>query len=179
MPDDSRGSRVAPLLLLSRPEVRDELKIPAAQVDEVNRAIADLHHQAATLKGKTGEAAVLARKAVDEGQAAWLEAHLTPDQVDRLWQIDLSWEGPAAMTTRPKVAEALALSDEQKAALATALRERNARKARPKDIPAANHQFGERVLSILDDGQKLRWTKMVGHPIILKTASTPPEPAAR
>ena len=144
LPDESRGSRVAPLLLLSRPEVRDDLKIPADQVGEIDRAILDLFARAAALKGKTGQAAIEGRKAVDEGEKAWLEKHLAPDQVDRLWQVDLLWEGPAAMATRPAVAEALALSDEQKAALHAALRERNARKDKTKDVAAANHQFAAR-----------------------------------
>ncbi len=180
------GSRVAPLLLLSRPEIRDDLKIAPDQAVEIDKAIADLFAKAAALKGKTGQAAVEGRKAVDEGEMAWLEEHLTPDQVDRLWQFDLLWEGPAAMATRPSVAEALSLSDEQKAALQTALRERNALRAKTKDVAAANHQFGVRALSILSEGQKMRWAEMVGHAIAHKpatptaaTASTGPARAPR
>jgi hypothetical protein len=178
LPDESRGSRVAPLFLLSRPEVREDLKIPAGQFDEIDRAIADLFAKAAALRGKKGQAAIEARKAVDEGEKDWLEKHLTPDQVDRLWQIDLLWEGPAAMATRPAIAEDLALSDEQKAALHAALRERDARKAKTKDVAAANHEFGARALTILSDGQKQRWARMVGRSIAHKpataTASAPP-----
>ena len=178
LPDESRGSRVAPLLLLSRPEVRDDLRIAPEQVVEVEKAIAELHEKALALRGKTGEAAVAGRRSVDEGQKAWLEAHLTPDQVDRLWQVDLLWEGPAAMATRPAVAEALALSDEQKAALHAALFERNAARDMTKDVAAANHQFGERALATLSDGQKQRWARMVGRPIARKVTASASASAA-
>ena len=177
LPDESRGHRVAPLLLLSRPEVRDDLQLAPDQVLEVEKAIADLHQKAAALKGKTGEAAVAGRRAVDEDQKAWLEKHLTIDQVDRLWQVDLRWEGPAAMATRPSVAEALSLSDEQKAALNRAVVERNAHQANTKDASAADHQFNLRALSILSDGQKQRWERMLGRPLVVKAAAgTPHEP---
>ncbi len=186
LPDESRGTRVAPLFLLSRPDIREDLRISAEQVAEIDKAIVELFEKAKELKGKTGPAAIEARKAVDEGEKAWLEKHLTPDQIDRLWQVDLLWEGPASMATRPVVAEALALSDEQKAALHTALRERNAMRDKTKDVAAANHQFGVRALTILSNGQKQRWAEMVGHPIAHKpatptasTAATPPGHTAR
>jgi hypothetical protein len=186
LPDESRGSRVAPLFLLSRADVREDLKIAPDQVAEIDKAILDLFEKARTIKGKTGQAAIEARKAVDEGEKDWIEKHLTPDQIDRLWQVDLLWEGPASMVTRPSVAEALALSDEQKAALHTALRERNAQRDKTKYVAAANHQFGARALTILSDGQKQRWARMVGHPIARKpttptaaTAATTPAHAVR
>ena len=169
--DESRGSRVAPLLLLSRADVREDLRIAPDQLPEIDMAILDLFEKAAALKGKTGQAAIEGRKAVDEGEKTWLEKHLAPDQIDRLWQVDLLWEGPASMVTRPTVAEALSLSDEQKAALHTALRERNAMRDKTKDVAAANHQFGVRALSILSNGQKQRWAEMVGHPIAHKPAT--------
>ena len=179
LPDDSRGHRVAPLLLLSRPEVRDDLQLAPDQVLEVEKAIADLHQKAASLKGKTGEAAVAGRRAVDEDQKAWLETHLTLDQVDRLWQVDLRWEGPSAMATRPSVAEALALSDEQKAALNRAILERNAHRAKAKDATASDHQFHLRALSVLSDGQKQRWERMIGRPLAVKTAAATPHQPGR
>ena len=178
LPEESRGSRVAPLLLLSRPEIRDDLKIAPDQVAEIDRAIADLFARAAALKGKTGPAAIDGRKAVDDGEIAWLEKHLTTDQVARLWQVDLLWEGPASMATRPSVAEALSLSDEQKAAFHAALRERNAIRDKTKDAAAANHQFGARALGILTQGQKQRWSEMVGHPIARKSPPATTAPAA-
>jgi len=172
LPDEARGTRVAPLLLLSRLDVREDLKISSEQVPQIDQAILDLFEKAKGLKGKSGQAAIEARKAVDEGEKAWLEQHLTPDQVDRLWQLDLHWEGPAAIVTRPGVGEALSLSDEQQAALRTALRERNALREKTRDVVAANHQFGTRALTILSDGQKQRWARMVGRSIASRSAPT-------
>ena len=85
------------------------------------------------------------------------------------------------MVTRPIVSEALALSDEQKAALRTALRERNAQREKTKDVVAANHQFGTRALTILSEGQKQRWARMVGRSIAHKpaTVAATPVPAVR
>jgi hypothetical protein len=174
LPDASRGSRVAPLLLLSRPEVRDDLRLAPDQVAEAEKAVAALREQAAALRGQTGEAVLTGRRAVDEGQKTWLQEHLTPDQVDRLWQVDLLWEGPAAMATRPGVADDLGLSDEQKAALRVALAERNARRDQTGDVAGANRQFGERALVVLSDAQKKRWTEMVGRPIAAKGAAPTP-----
>ena len=171
LPDASRGSRVAPLLLLSRPEVREDLRLAPDQVAEAEKAVTALREKAAAIKGQTGEAALAGRRAVDDGQKSWLEAHLTPDQVDRLWQVDLLWEGPAAMATRPGVADDLGLSDDQKAALRVALAGRNARRDKTGDVAAANRQFGERALVVLSDAQKRRWTEMVGRPIAAKGAA--------
>ena len=174
LPDESRGARVAPLLLLSRPEVREDLQLAPEQAAEADKAIADLRHKAAALKGKTGEAAVAQRRLVDDGQKVWLESHLTPEQVDRLAQVDLRWEGPAAMATRPTIADALSLSDEQKAALNRAVLDRNAHRDKTKDATAADHQFTLRAMSILSDGQKERWERMLGRPLAVKTAATSP-----
>ncbi len=67
LPDESRGSRVAPLLLLSRPEVREDLQLGADQAAEASKAIDDLHQKAVSLKGMTGEEAIARRKAVRRG----------------------------------------------------------------------------------------------------------------
>jgi hypothetical protein len=179
LPDESRGSRVAPLFLLSRADVREDIQFPASQVSEVDKAIVDLFNKAADLKGMTGEAAIAQRKLVDQSQKAWLEAHLSLDQVDRLSQIDLRWEGPAAMTTRPSVADVLSLSDEQRAALHRAVLDRNAHRDKTKDVAAAEHQLNVRAMTILSDGQKKRWEQMLGRPIAVRTAAAnaPRQPA--
>ncbi len=174
LPDQSRGSRVAPLLLLSRPEVREDLQLTADQAADVERAIDDLHRKAAALKGMTGDEAIARRKAVDEGQKSWLENHLTPDQVDRLSQIDLRWEGPAALVTRKPVAEALSLSDEQRAALSKAVTECDAVRKKGMSAVEAEHQHNLRAMSVLSEGQKLRWEQMLGRPLAVRTAANPP-----
>ena len=175
LPDESMGSRVAPLLLLSRPEVREDLQLASNQTADVERAIDDLHRKAAALRGLTGEDAVARRKAVDEGQKAWLETHLTPEQVDRLAQVDLRWEGPAALVTRKPVAEALSLSDEQRAALSRAVAECNIRREKGMSASEAEHQHNIRAMTVLSEGQKLRWESMLGRPLAVRaTASAAP-----
>ncbi len=179
LPDESRGTRVAPLFLLSRPEVREDLGLTTDVCQQVEKEIESLYTKAAALRGKTGAEAVAQRKLVDESQKAWLESHLAPDQVDRLAQIDLRWEGPAAIATRSSVAGSLALSDEQKAALHRAMADRNAHRDKTRDHHAADQQFTQRVLSILTESQKLSWDRMLGRPLVLKTAdaAAPRQPA--
>lgn len=180
LPDESRGSRVAPLLLLSRADVHEDLRLGPDQIAEVEKAVVELHHKAAALKGKTGGDAIALRKAVDDDQKVWLEKHLTPDQVDRLWQIDLRWEGLAAMGTRRTVADALSLSDEQRAAMNRAVLERNAQRDKTRDAAAAEHQLSLRAMTILSDGQKKRWEQMTGRPIYARvSASAAPHSSAR
>ncbi len=160
LPDESRGFRVAPLLLLSRPDVRDDLKFTPDQAVEADRAIADFHRQAVGLKGRTDAAAKAERRLVDERQWMWIELHLADAQRDRLGQLDLRWEGPAAIHTRPAVAEALALSADQKAALGRLAADRHAERA--KDPLAADRKFDAKATALLDEGQKRRWDRMLG-----------------
>jgi hypothetical protein len=176
LPDESRGTRVAPLFLLSRPEVREDLQLTPDVCKQVEKEIEDLFNKALALRGKTGPEAIAERKLVDEGQKNWLKDHLLPDQVDRLAQIDLRWEGPAAIATRPSVASSLYLSDEQKAALNRAVTDRNAHRDKTKDHHAAEQQLAQRVTSVLSEGQKQSWEKMLGRPLALKTAAAPTQP---
>jgi hypothetical protein len=173
LPDESRGSRVAPLFLLSRPEIREDLGLTPDVSQQVETEIEDLYAKAAAIRGKTGADAIAQRKLVDESQKTWLKDHLAPDQVDRLAQIDLRWEGPAAIATRPSVAGSLYLSDEQKAALNKAVAERNAHRDKTKDHHADDQQFAQRVMSVLSEGQKQSWERMLGRPLVLKTAAAP------
>lgn len=177
LPDESRGSRVAPLLLLSRPDVREDIQLSSDQTADVERAIDDLHRKAAALKGLTGEDAIARRKAVDEGQRAWLENHLTPEQVDRLAQIDLRWEGPAALITRKPVAEALSLSDEQRAALSRAVAECNTRREKGMSAAEAERQHDLRAMSVLSEGQKRRWEDMLGRPLAVRATASADRPS--
>ncbi len=179
LPDESRGSRVAPLFLLSRAEVREDLQLTPAVCVQVEKEIDELYTRAAALRGKTGDAAVELRKQVDEGQKKWLKDNLAPDQVDRLAQIDLRWEGPAAIATRPSVATTLHLSDEQKAAVNRALAERNAHRDKTKDHHAADQQLAQRITSILSEGQRQTWEQMLGRPLALKTATANPAHTTR
>jgi len=164
LPDESRGSRVAPLLLLSRPDIRAELHLDADQAAGAERAIAEFHREAAALRGRTDPAAKALRRAVDQGQWTWIEFHLADDQRERLNQLELRWEGPAALATRPEVAKALALTPDQAAALTRAVVDRKARRARTHDHAAVEAEFATRALAVLTDAQKPKWEAMLGPP---------------
>ena len=183
LPDASRGARVAPILLLSRPEIQAELHMKPDQVSDVARVIADARHKAIQLRGRTDAAAVDLRRGVDEEQRAWLETKLTEDQVERLSEIDLRWEGVAAIATRPGVAESLALSSDQKATLGRAVIERNAHRGRPlereRDPAAAERHFTQQVWSTLTDGQRKRWERMLGRPLALTASAASAEHSTR
>lgn len=179
LPDESRGARVAPILLLSRPEVRADLRLRPDQAAAAAREIAAIHHKAVQLRGQTGAAAVEARRAVDEEQRNWLETKLTEDQVGRLGEIDLRWEGIGALASRPALAEALSLSDDQRASLARAVADRKAQRSLPperrRDPAAAERHFAQQVEKVLNEGQRRKWERMLGRPL----AAAAPDHATR
>ena len=176
LPDGLRGRRVAPILLLSRPEVQAELHMKPDQVADATRVIADAHSKALQLKGRKDQAVLELRRAVDEEQRIWLETKLAEDQVGRLSEIDLQWEGVAAIISRPAVSDSLSLSPDQRATLLRAFDDLKKHQSRSdgweRDPAAADRHFTQQVFSTLSDGQRKRWEKMLGRPVAL--ASTAP-----
>ena len=179
LPDEARGSRVAPLLLLSRPDIRAELHLDADQAAGADRAIAEFHQKAAALRGRTDPAARSLRRAVDQGQWTWIEFHLGDDQRERLDQLELRWEGPAALAHRPEVAKALTLTPEQSTALARAVADRNAQRAKAHEPAAVEAELARRALAVLTDAQKQKWDAMLGPPFTLRTLATADRHPAR
>jgi hypothetical protein len=171
LPDEARGTRVAPLLLLSRPDVRAELNLSPEQAADAEKAIEDLHQKAVAIKGRKDKAAIELRRLVDEGQKQFLDEKLTPDQRDRLLQVDLRWEGPAALTTRKAIADSLALTEAQLTALKRAVHDRDAQRDSGQDPAIADRLLTTRALGILTDDQKRMWDRMLGKPLTGKPAS--------
>lgn len=167
LPDESQGARIAPMLLLSRADIRADLDLNPEQVAEAEKAVAELYNKAAALRGRTDAEAIAQRGLVDEGQHTWFETKLTEPQRDRLSQLDLRWEGPAAIVSRASVAEALDITADQKATLKKALVERNA--AHAKNPAEADRQFTARTMAVLTDVQKQHWTLMLGRSFTLRT----------
>src|SRR5262249_39724786 len=149
LPDARLGVRTAPLLLLSRPDVQVELRLEPAQIAQARGTIEELTRRAVTLKGKSGPAVVAERREIDEAQVDWLGRNLTGNQLIRLRQIELQWEGPSAMLSRPSVAEHLRLTAEQRQLLARMISQRNALRAQGKATKdmAAFSQVTNEVLS--------------------------------
>ena len=181
LPDASQGRRVTPILLLSRPDVQADIHMKPEQVADAARVIANLHHKAATLRGRTDAAAIALRRTVDEEQRLWLETKLTEDQVGRLTEIDLRWEGLAAIVTRPALAETLSLSDDQKATLRRAAVERMGAPdhAADGDHSPAERRFTQQVMATLNEGQRKRWASLVGRPFTVVATNAVAERATR
>jgi hypothetical protein len=173
LPDSRLGVRTAPLLLLSRPDVRDDLGLSSEQALSAERTITELYVQAAALRGQPDDSALAARRAIDEAQRRWLQAQLTPEQQVRLAQVDLQWEGPSALMTRPVIAETLGLSDEQRKTLAAAIARRNHLRAEGKGRPEDERQLAEQTLTTLSAEQRQRWRAMLGRPFTVRTAAAP------
>ena len=173
LPDSRLGIRTVPLLLLSRPDVRADLGLNPAQTAEARRAISELHAKAAALRGKTGAEAITARRAIDEEQRRRLEAMLSPEQQDRLVQVDLQWEGPSALISRKMVAESLNLDDRQRATLAQAVSDRDHRRDQAPDRGGDERQLAEQALAILTEPQRARWRAMLGRPLVIPQLAGP------
>ena len=183
LPDSRLGRPVQPLLLLSRTDVRTELNMSAEQASSAERAIRSFYVQAATLRGKPNtQDTVNARRAVDEAAVGWIETQLATEQRTRLTQIQLQWEGPAALAKRPVVAETLSLSPEQKATLARAIKTRD--EARDRGDADAEYNLGQEVLRSLSKTQGESWRQMMGKPFTFRSVRTaqaqaeplPPQP---
>ncbi|HEX8200611.1 MAG TPA: hypothetical protein VF590_08995 [Isosphaeraceae bacterium] len=176
LPDSRLGVRTAPLLLLSRPDVRDDLGLSSEQALSAERTMTELYVRATALRGQPDGSALAARRAIDEAQRRWLQAQLTPEQQARLAQIDLQWEGPSALLTRPVVAETLGLTTEQRQVLSTAIARRNHLRAQGQVRPQDERQLAEEALATLSAEQRQRWRAMLGPPFAVRLAAAPAEP---
>lgn len=179
LPDHYLGLRMQPLLLLTRPDVRADIGIDAAQAAEVDRAVLDFVARAAAVRGLKGPAAVEARREVDTQAQRWLAAHLNEAQYQRLIEVDLQWEGPSALISRPLIADHLELTNEQRQTLSQAVATRN--KNRP---PGAFRQDVEATLAhdaiaVLTPKQQALWKALLGRrfsPQLADTAHTAARP---
>jgi hypothetical protein len=176
LPDSRLGIRTAPILLLTRADVRAELRLSPSQAADAERTIADLHEKALALRGRNDTEAVAARGEVEEACRLWIERALTPPQRDRLTQLDYQWEGPSAVITRPKLAESLALTDAQRVVLAKAVAERNGRRGSGPAIEPDEAGLARLVNENLTEGQDQRWRSIIGPPFRFKTGAAPGRP---
>ena len=171
LPDSRLGIRTAPLLLLSRADVRADLAVDESQSAEAERAVADLQTRAAATRGQTGEPALAARRAIDEAQQVWIKGTLTESQAKRLVQLDLQWEGPSALVSRPILADALGLTPDQRATLTRAIAEHRERRRQAGGAPFEEEMLARKVLGVLTDPQREKWRLMLGQPIASRFAS--------
>ncbi len=160
LPDSRLGVRTAPILLLSRTDVQADLKLSSEQVLSARRTIADLHARAAALVGRPDAEVVASRRLIDEAQQRWLEQQLSDVQRARLLQIDLQWEGPMALISRPWLADQIGLTPEQRTKLAAMLK---AIPAGTEDRPPA-----QAVLESLQPEQRQQWLAVLGPAFVVQ-----------
>lgn len=172
---DRLGTRTAPLLLLTRSDVRSDLRLSAEQAALADQAIQDLYRRAESIRGQGNTPQIVAaRRAIDDAQRDWIGVNLSVEQQARLVQIDLQWEGPAALVTRGSLSETLTLSPEQVRSLRTALEER---RAEGTSRPDSERRFAEKTLAVLTLEQREQWKVMLGRPFVVQVAQVPKAPA--
>jgi hypothetical protein len=174
--DDRLGIRTAPLLLLSRPDVRAEIGLDSAQAADADKTLNELYQQALALKGLRGPDAENRKRAIDLAGEQWLEYRLSEAQRKRFSQIELQWEGPSALIHRPIVADALGLSHEQRSRLAEAITARNRRRDLGADLWECERQLFEQTRSLLTTDQQRRWRAMLGPPVAFTRQPADPKP---
>jgi hypothetical protein len=168
LPDSRLGVRTVPLLLLSRRDVQADLRMSRTQVDDAEGAIRELYIKAYGLRGLKGEKLVAERREIDEQQRQWIETRLSESQRKRIVQIDLQWEGPSALVSRPAVAELLELTPEQITTLKKVVVESRGRLDKGESKTTVEGELARQTLATLSEAQKLRWKAMLGQPIQLQ-----------
>jgi hypothetical protein len=164
LPDNRLGIRTAPLVLLSRPDVRAAVGLDEAQTKEAEKELNRLHGKAAALRGKTGPEILAGRSAIDADEEKWLKTWLNDAQRKRLIQIDLQWEGASALISRPVIADHLGLTPEQRQHLTQAVAERDRHRNDGTDWRVSEHQLAQQALQHLTPEQRERWKAMLGAP---------------
>jgi len=177
--DDRLGIRTAPIFLLTRSDVQADLKIDPKLAAACQRVAASLRHKASALKGSKVPAMVGARRAIDEEMSQWLITNLSAEQLDRLDQIDLQWEGPAAMITRPFYDESLGLKREQREMLTGYLTEAKTHRANGTWTYDDHHELTRKALTILTEQQRHLWVRILGQPCQFKIGVPSATSAAR
>jgi hypothetical protein len=162
--DDRLGIPTAPLLLLSRPDVRAEIGLDAARSADADKTLSELYQHALALKGQHGPDVENHKRAIDQAGEHWLQSKLSEAQRKRFNQIELQWEGPSALIHRPIIADALGLSHEQRARLSEAIAARNRRRALGADLWECERQLFEQTRALLTVEQRRRWRAMLGPP---------------
>jgi hypothetical protein len=171
--DNLLGKRLAPIVLLCRSEVQADLRLTPAQISEARLAAATLYRKALRLRGNTEAGVVAARRVVDDEQSQWLSTHLNPEQLGRLGQIDLQWEGAAAMISRPVVAEYLSLTPEQQDKVARFVAEGVQHGTRSACTYSEHVDLTRKAISVLSEKQQKLWIHVLGPACRFSIAATP------
>jgi hypothetical protein len=162
--DERLGLRSAPIFLLTRADIQTDLALQPPEIAEIRREASDLYRKAHALKGSKSSGVVAARRVIDEESSQWMAAHLTPKQRERLAQIELQWEGAAALLNRPLISEYLELTPDQQDAVARCLSEARTQKP-PGPWDYDGHvALTRKAIALLSDKQRDLWIKLLGPP---------------
>ncbi len=178
--DDRLGVRSAPIFLLTRADIQKDLGVEAAQIAEIQREAAELDRKARALKGSKASGVVAARRVIDNESSQWLVVHLTPKQRERLAQIELQWEGPAALLSRPLLVEYLNLTPDQQEKVARCISDARAQRP-PGPWDYDGHvALTRQAIALFSDKQKEQWINLLGPPCRFAIAAKPQtSPSAR
>ncbi|MHC5538798.1 hypothetical protein ACYOEI_11300 [Singulisphaera rosea] len=176
LPDSEWGKRKAPMLLLSRQDIRTAIGLDAEKSVEAEAASRMFFLRAKKLFGLQGEKVFAEQRLLNEEQGLWLKSRLTDAQRTRLLQIDLQWEGPSALVSRRGLADGLGLNAEQRTIL---VREVNQFVAKHKSGPVpANDSLvlSRNMMAVLSEPQREQWEALLGDPFTIRrvaNGSTP------
>ena len=179
--DERFGIRIPSIFLLTRSDVQVDLKLDPQLIPECHRAAASLRRKASTLKGKRGPAMVAARRVVDAAMTEWLSTHLTPEQLGRLDQIDLQWEGASALRSRPMLDESLNLTPDQQEKVDQYISAGKVQRTHGVWTYEDHVNLTRKAIALLNDRQKDLWIHVLGRPCRFNLASqsqtAPTQPA--
>jgi hypothetical protein len=176
--DDRAGYPTAPILLLSREDVRQDLGLDERQTEAARKAVAMFLGKAEALRGDPATSTDLAsaRRDLDQAQLGWIEHYLSGNQQTRLVQLELQWEGASALVTRPAIASEVRLSDAQRKAIVPLVITRNRHRIQGESTEADDHALSTQLDQTLTTPQKELWASLQGRPFLRRPQ--PPAPPA-
>ena len=145
-----------------RPDVEADLKFSPEQVAECHRAARVFQIKASRLIGRKDPAVVAARREIDEELTNWLTEHLSPEQLGRFEQVDLQWEGAAAMLNRPFLDNALKLTPEQKKQVSDFLAQSRLERSQRVWTYDDHINLTRKAIAVLNDSQRSLWIRLLG-----------------
>jgi Spy/CpxP family protein refolding chaperone len=173
------------LILLRQKSVQEDLKLTpevAKKVMDFTNKEGDAYDKALKLTGKERETKV---EELEKENKKFLEDNLTPPQRKRLEQITLQVTGLQQLT-RPEVAKALNLTDDQqqkfKALEQEARKELGAiidapnREGRNEKLAKLREETNKKIEALLTDQQKAKARELVGEPFKGAILFEEPEP---
>jgi Spy/CpxP family protein refolding chaperone len=172
--------------IVSRANVQEELKLSDAQKQKLRAKLADFALQSMQAVTQAEHAPVAERepllRPIREAayQEMWpfLQDILDTGQLKRMRQLELQHEGPAALLGRPEIAQALAITDDQRKQLIAIVQEmQRTLQSMMREIQTPSDRENvrrratkvyeeqeQKVEAILTAAQRPRWKELYGQP---------------